>query len=168
MQYCSLQHQILLSPPVTSTTGCCFHFGSASLFLLELFLHCFPAVTGHLPTWRIHLSVLYLFAFSYCSWSSQGKNADVICCPHLQWTTFCQNSPSWLLWWAALHGISHGFIKLHKAVIPMIILVSFLWLWFSFCLPSMDEYKRLVPASWWEGLALGKTRSCSGQWGHAQ
>ena len=39
MQYCSLQHQTLLSPPDTSTTGHCFHFGLASSFLLELFLH---------------------------------------------------------------------------------------------------------------------------------
>ena len=29
---------------------------------------------GHLPTWGVHLSVSYLFAFSYCSWGSQGKN----------------------------------------------------------------------------------------------
>ena len=28
MQYCSLQHQTLLLSPVTSTTGCCFYFGS--------------------------------------------------------------------------------------------------------------------------------------------
>ena len=39
-QYCSLQHQILLPFPVTSTTGYCFCFGSASSFTLELFLHC--------------------------------------------------------------------------------------------------------------------------------
>ena len=39
MQYCSLQHQTLISPPDTSTTGHCFHFGLASSFLLELFLH---------------------------------------------------------------------------------------------------------------------------------
>ena len=32
MQYCSLQHQtLLLSSPVTSTTGCCFCFDSISI-----------------------------------------------------------------------------------------------------------------------------------------
>ena len=41
-QYCSLQHQILLPSPVTSTTGCCFCFGTIPLFFLELFLHCSP------------------------------------------------------------------------------------------------------------------------------
>ena len=37
----------------------------------------------------------YLFAFSYCSWGSQGKNIEVVCHSLLQWTTFCQNSPPW-------------------------------------------------------------------------
>ena len=42
MQYCSLQHQTLLLSPVTSTTGCCFCFGSIRSFFLELFLHWSP------------------------------------------------------------------------------------------------------------------------------
>ena len=46
-------------------------------------------------TWAAHLSVSYLFAFSYCSWGSQGKNTEVVCPSLLQWTTFCQNSPPW-------------------------------------------------------------------------
>ena len=44
MQYYSLQHQTLLPSPVTSTTGCCFFFGSLSSFFLELFLHSSPVV----------------------------------------------------------------------------------------------------------------------------
>ena len=40
MQYCSLQHRTLLSSPITSTTRCCFCFGSS--FSLELFLHWSP------------------------------------------------------------------------------------------------------------------------------
>ena len=42
MQCCSLQHQTLLSSPLTSTTGCCFCFGSIFSFFLELFLHWSP------------------------------------------------------------------------------------------------------------------------------
>ena len=38
--------------------------------------------------------------------------------------------------WVALHGMAHSFIELDKAVVHGIRLVSFLWLWFSFCLPS--------------------------------
>ena len=34
------------------------------------------------------------FAFSYCSWGSQGKNAEVIRHSLLQWTMFCQTSQS--------------------------------------------------------------------------
>ena len=30
-------------------------------------------------TWGVPLSVSYHFAFSYCSWGSQGKNAEVVC-----------------------------------------------------------------------------------------
>ena len=40
-------------------------------------------------------------------------------------------------WWGeALHGMAHNFIELDKAVIHVIILVTFLWLCFLFCLPS--------------------------------
>ena len=47
------------------------------------------------------------------------------------------------------------------------------WLVFCDCgfhsvCPLMDEDKRLVEASWWEELTMGKTRSCSGGQGHAQ
>ena len=41
------------------------------------------------------LSVSCLFAFSYCSWGSLGKNTEAVCHSLLQWTIFCQNSPSW-------------------------------------------------------------------------
>ena len=46
-------------------------------------------------TWRVHLSLSYLFAFSYCSGGSQGKNTEVVSHSVLQWATFCQNSPLW-------------------------------------------------------------------------
>ena len=39
MQYCCLQHQILLLSPVTSTTGYCFCFGFISSLFLVLFLY---------------------------------------------------------------------------------------------------------------------------------
>ena len=42
MEHCSLQHWTLLPSPITSTTGCCFCFGTIPLFFLELFLHCSP------------------------------------------------------------------------------------------------------------------------------
>ena len=30
------------------------------------------SINWHLPTWGVHISVSYPFAFSYCSWGSQG------------------------------------------------------------------------------------------------
>ena len=93
MQCCP--YSIGLPSPVTSTTECCFYFGSISLFLLELFLHWSPMAYWAPRTWGVHLSVSYFFAFSYCSRGSQGKNIEVGCHSPLQWTIFCQNSPPW-------------------------------------------------------------------------
>ena len=101
MQYCPLQHWNLLLSPVTTTTGCCFCFGSISSFFLVLFLHWSPVTywapgIRHILTWdRTCLSVYCVFAFSYCSWGSQSKNNEMVCHSFLQWTTFCQNSPPW-------------------------------------------------------------------------
>ena len=78
MQYCSLQHQTSLPSPVTPTTGCCFHFGSIPSFFLELFLHSSPgAYWAPTNLGSSSFSVLF-FAFSYCSWGSQGKNTEVV------------------------------------------------------------------------------------------
>ena len=54
--------------------------------------------------------------------------------------------------WVALHGTAYTFTELDKVVVHVISLISFLWLWFSFCLPSNKD-KRLMEASWWERLA---------------
>ena len=41
--------------------------------------------------------------------------------------------------WVALHNMAHSFTELAKAVVHLTSLISFLWLWFSFCLPSDEE-----------------------------
>ena len=79
MQYCSLQHQTLLQSPVTSTAGYCFFFGSIPSFFLELFLHWSPVAYWAPTNLGVPLPVSYNFAFSYCSWGSQGKNTEVAC-----------------------------------------------------------------------------------------
>ena len=86
------------------------------------------SIPGHLSTWRVHLSVSYNFAFSYCSWGSQGKNTEVVCHSLLQWTTFCQTSPPWPghLGWP--HTAWLSFSELDKAVVSVIRLASCLWL----------------------------------------
>ena len=133
MQYCSLQDWTLLLSPVTSTTGYCFCFGSIPSFLLELFSIDLQEHIGHLLTWGVPLSVSYHFAFSYCSWGSQGKKTEVACHSLLQWTTFCQTSPPWpghLGWPHPILGGHLGwlsFTELDKAVVLV-------WLdWLVFC-----------------------------------
>ena len=63
MQYCCLQHQNLLSPPDTSTAGCCFCICSAFSFRPELFLCSSLVAIGNLLTQGILLSVSYLCLF---------------------------------------------------------------------------------------------------------
>ena len=43
------------------------------------------------------------------------------------------------LFWVALQGTAHSFTELAKAVVHVTSLVSFLWLWFSDCLPYHGE-----------------------------
>ena len=125
MQYCSLQHWTLLLSPIPSTTGCCFCFNFIPSFFLELFLHWSP-VAYWAPTnlGSSSFSSSYLFAFSYCSCGSQGKNTEVVCHSLLQWTTFCQTSPPWPghLGWP--HTAWLSFIELDKAVVHVIRLAS--------------------------------------------
>ena len=45
----------------------------------------------------------------------------------------------------AIHCMSHSFIELDKAVVHVIRLVTFLFLWFSVCLPS-EKDERLMEA----------------------
>ena len=59
----------------------------------QIHIHWVSDVTP--STWGAHLLVSYLFAFSYSSWSSHGKNTAVVCHSLLQWTTFCQNPSLW-------------------------------------------------------------------------
>ena len=80
-------------------------------------LCCSPVAHGTPSDLGARLPVLYLFAFSYCSWGSPGKNTGVGCHFLLPWTTFCQISSlrclhlGWPAW-------AHGFIKLHRPLLP--------------------------------------------------
>ena len=93
MQYCSLQLRTLLTPPVTSTTGCCSRLAQPLHSFWSYFSTDLQQHFEHLPTWGV-LSVSYLFVFSCYSWGSRGKNTEVACHSLLQWTMFCQNSPT--------------------------------------------------------------------------
>ena len=113
MQYCSFQHQTLLSPPDTSKTERHFHFGPATSFFLELLVIALTLPqhhTGHLPTCVAHLPLPYLLAFSSCSWGSHSKNTGVVCHSLLQWTTLSELSTMIHPSWVAQHSMAHSFI----------------------------------------------------------
>ena len=133
MQYCSLQHWTLLLSPVTSTTRCCFSISIHSFFL-ELFIPWSPVAYGHLPTWGVPLSVSYHFAFSYCSWGSQGKKTEVASIPFS--SGVCPTSPPWpgCLGWP--HTAWLGVTELDRTVV----LGSD---WLVFC-----DYGFIVSALW--------------------
>ena len=125
-----MQYSSLLSSPATSATGHRFLFGSASSFFLELVLHSSPlAYWIPLNQWGrvVHLLVSYLFAFSYCSWGSQGKNADVVFpIPFSSGPSLSKLFTMTHLSWVALHSVAHSFTELGKVVVHMISLVNFL------------------------------------------
>ena len=117
--------------------GCCFCFGSIPSFFLELFLHWSPVAYWALTDLGVPLSVSCHFAFSYCSWGSQGKNTKVLCHSLLQWTIFCQTTPPWPVHLGWPHTAWLSFIELDKAVVCVLRLTSLLWLWFQCVCPLM-------------------------------
>ena len=124
----AILHWSLLPLPVTSTTGCCFCFGSISSFSLELFLHRSPvaywAPTNRefifqcsifLPFHTVHgvlkAGILKWFAIPF----SGG--------PHFVRTLYHDTSVL-----VALRGVAHSFTELDKAVFCLVIFsLSALW-----------------------------------------
>ena len=136
MQYCSLQHQTLLSTPVTSTTGCCFYFGCISSCFLELIFYSSP-VAYWAPTdmGSSSFSVLYFWLFMLFMGFSRQECWSGLPFPSPVDHILSELPTMTSLSWVALHGMAHSFIELDKAVVHVISLISFLWLWFSFSLP---------------------------------
>ena len=157
MQYCSLYYWTFLPSPVTSTTECCFCFGSISSFFMELFLYWFQVAYGT-PTdlgslsfsvLSFCLSILFMGFSRQETWSGLPFSSPV---DHVLSELSTMTRPSWV----TLHSMAYSFIELDKAMVHVIRLVNFLWLWFSFYLPSAGGDKRLTKASWWERLTEGK------------
>ena len=140
MQYCSLQHQTLLPSLVTFTTGYCFCFGSIPSFFLELFLHWSP-VAYWAPTdlRSSSFSILSFCLFIPFTGFSRQEYWSGLPFPSPVDHVLSDLSTMTHLSWVALHGMAHSFTELDKVVIHVIRLGSFLWLWFSFCLPSNGE-----------------------------
>ena len=106
-------------------------------FILSGVISPWSPVAFWAPTELGHSSFSILsFAFSSCSWGSQGKNNEVVCHSLLQWTTFCQTSPPWPVHLGWPHTAWLSLTELDKAVV--------LWSdWLVFC-----DYGFSVPALW--------------------
>ena len=166
MQYCSLQYQILLSPPDTSTDKHCFCFGPASSFFLELFLHSSPEVywtpsnleSSSSGVISFCLFILFM-GFSrgeYWSGFPLPSSVDHIL-SELSTLLSCWPCVAWLI-------ASLSYTRLWS-------MRSF---WLAFCdcgfcswdsgikaltssvCPLMDEDKKLVQASWWGEIGCGE------------
>ena len=137
MQYCSLHHRTLLPSPVTSTAGCCFCFGSISSFFLELVLHWSPVAywapsdlgSSSFSVLSFCLFMLFMGFPRQGYWSGLPVPSPV---DHVLSELSTMTCPSCV----TLHGMAHSFTELDKAVVHVISFISFLWLCFSFCLPS--------------------------------
>ena len=137
MQYCCLQHRILLLSPVTTTTGYCFCFGSIPSFFLELFLHWFPVAywaptdlgSSSFSILSFCLFILFMGFSRQEYWSGLPFRSPV---DHILSDLSTMTHPSWVAPWAWL-----SFIELDKAVVLV-------WLvWLVFC-----EYGFSVSALW--------------------
>ena len=136
MQYCFLQHQTILSLTDISTAGCSFHFGSASSFFLALFLHSSSvAFCTSTDLGSSSFSVLYFCLFIlFMEFSRQEYWSGL---PFLSPVDHILSELSTIicLWWPYMARLI-VFNELVKTVIHVTSFVSFLWLWFSFCLAS--------------------------------
>ena len=137
MQCCSSQHWTLLPSPTTSTTGHCFHFGSISSFFLELCLHSSPVAywaptdlgSSSFNVLSFCLFILFMGFSRQEYWSGLLFPSPV---DHILSEPSTMTRPSWV----ALYGMAHSFIELDNTVVHVISLIHFLWLRFSFSLPS--------------------------------
>ena len=140
VQYCCLQYWTLLPSPVTSTTGWWFCFGSISSFYLELFFNWSPVsywASTDLGSSSFNVLSFFLFIL-FMGFSMQDYWSDLPL-PYPVDHVLSELSTMTHLSWVALHSMVHSFIELDKIVVHVIRLISFLWLWFSVCLPSDGE-----------------------------
>ena len=139
MQYCSLQHW---------TYSITRHIHNWALFLLWLCLFILSggisslfssSISGTYRPGEFIFQCPMFWAFSYCSWGSQGKNTEVVFhglpfpspVDHVLSELSTMTHPSIHLGWPK-RAWAQSFTELDKAVVHVIILVSFLGLWFLF------------------------------------
>ena len=111
-----------------------FFLCSISSFFLELFLHWSPV-----ECWASTDLVSSSFSvLSFCLFMGLSRQEywNGLPLPSPVDHILSELSTMTHLSWVALHGMAHSFFELDKAVVHVVSLISFLWLWFSFCLSS--------------------------------
>ena len=138
MKYCPLQHWTLLPSLVTLTTGCWLWlfiiFGVISTLISSSILGTTYLGSSFFSVLSFSLLILFMGFSCQEYWSGLSFPSPV---DHILSELSTMTCTSWV----ALHGMAHSFIELDKAVVHVIRLVSFLWFWFSVCLPSDGEEK---------------------------
>ena len=137
-QYCSFQHWTLPWAADTSTTGYHFCFGSGSSFFLELFLQSSPVAYWTPDMGDLSVRVIWFCLFILFMEFSRQECWRGLPFPSPVDHVLSELSTVTHLSWVALFCMAQSFSELHKAVVHVIILVSFLWLCFSFHLPCND------------------------------
>ena len=148
--FMDLTFQVPMQFAVYSIRLCFYHQSHPQLgvgFALVPSLHSFWSYFStdlqhhieYLPIWGVHLSVSYFLPFHTVR---RVLNATVLkwfAIPFSSGSHFVRtlhiNLPSWV----DLPDMAHSFIELDKVVVHVVRLVSFLWLWFSVCLPSAGK-----------------------------
>ena len=145
-QYCSLRHRTLLPSPVTSTAEHCFCFGSVSSFFLEIFLHSSPvAYWAPNNLGSSSFSVISFCIFLLLVGFSRQEYLSGLPFPSPVDHVLSELSTMTCLSWVTLHSMTHSFIELDKAVVHVISLISFLWLWFSVIQENVGYHQEKIP-----------------------
>ena len=118
-QYCSLQHQTLLSLLEISTTERHFCSDTATSFFLKPFVNCLPLFTGITLDTFWSGGLIFQFHIFLSFYTVHGVPVARI----LEW--FFYSLPQWTYFdriltmthpsWVALQGTAHSFIELHKS-----------------------------------------------------
>ena len=114
-------------------------FSSIPWFFLELFLHWSPVAYWAPSSLGSSSFSILSFCLFILFMGFSGKNTAVVCHSLLQWTTFCQTSLPWPVCLGWPHTAWFSFIELDKALVCVIRLTSFLWLWFQCVCPLMPS-----------------------------
>ena len=118
MQYCSLQHRTFLSSPHTSKIGCCFHFGPATSFFLEVLvmvLCSYPVAYWTPSNMRgSSSSVISFCLFILFMGFSRQEYWNGLPFPPPGKHVLSELSTMTHLSWVALHGMAQSFTELCK------------------------------------------------------